>query len=80
MKSALTRFSINAREGTASDGFGDDALVRAGRAQTRRLIRQPLSPSGQEIMGLNWEEGRRGPNPGGNPVTEKELDLEERKG
>lgn len=43
-----------------------------------------MSLSGQEIMGLNREEGGRGPTPVTqglhNPVTGKELDLEERKG
>lgn len=43
-------------------------------------MRQPSSPSGQEITGLSREEGGRGAKPHGNPLTEKELDLEERKG
>lgn len=51
--------------GRARDGFGDDELVRAGRGPRRRLIRQPLSLSGQEIMGLNQEEGGRGPHDSG---------------
>lgn len=54
--------------GQDSRRFGDDKLVRAGRAQRRRLIRQPLSPSGQEIMGLNQEEGGRGPKPRQQPT------------
>lgn len=47
---------------SGQSSFGDDELVRAGRAQRRRLIRQPLSPSEQEIMGLDQEGGSR-PNP-----------------
>lgn len=80
MESAPTRSSISAREGRARNGFGNDELVRAGRAQSRTLIRHALSPSGQEIMGLSWEAGGRGPNPSGNPVTEKQMDSEEKKG
>lgn len=80
VESAPTRSSISAREGRARNSFGNDELVRAGRAQRRRLIRHALSPSGQEIMGLSWEEGGRGPNPSGNSVTEKKMDSEERKG
>ena len=70
------------REGRARDGFWGDGLVRASRGLRRRFIRKPLSLSGQEIMGLNCEEGRRRLHDSGpsQPGDRERTGLEDRKG